>query len=639
MASNTVGINISMQSNIPQVAKESADALRNMSNASADMQKALSLGGIEAQYKEFADRINKYHDSIQRMQAQTKNSFSGLPNAGSLFRTAGSTVAGLGTTGDVVNAGVGVGDTLASIIKGLGPIGKYIGGGLLAATGVGYAGNALEKVYEKQINTVMKVTAQLDQLGNTSKETSKNFGKVMDDIGIKASKLGMTFEQGAAIFGALTTAGGRGAAVGRAATDVMTYSRLYGADTGTLSRFMGLGLRFGLQGGGAAGIMGYAAGQIKELGMSRAQLGEILQAQSQMIEQGVSRGIIKNVASVNAVQSWIGSMGRQYQGQYGLGLFNKMDMAIAGATGVQSQADIIKYQAVSQLLGGKGSYIDVMKQIERGATVKNINAIKNAIKGMTGGNENNAIELVRRVYDVNYTTASEIWKAPDATSAKKALDESAKAKALKKTPEMELLSEQQKIMTSIRDSAKLLTPIKAGLYGGFDSVLKAIDKHFGIGTTGAEAKKQREAEQRAATARVNKVTQGGFESLLMLGGRPSPGNLLPLTESNQINALLSSASGDFAENIISEWMSSLSDKDKTLLSKNPLLSDALKSAVKSTSEGGSAITLNELSTALTNLTTQLEKLETATKEHTEEVKKPIKVDIPKGYGIHSYGRF
>ena len=51
-----VGINLTMTENISSLAPKMVDSLRSMGQAGQDMQDAMDLGDLEAQYKSFSDR-------------------------------------------------------------------------------------------------------------------------------------------------------------------------------------------------------------------------------------------------------------------------------------------------------------------------------------------------------------------------------------------------------------------------------------------------------------------------------------------------------------------------------------------------------------------------------------------------------
>lgn len=67
-----VGINLTMRSNVPEIAKQSSAALREMSDSAGEMNQALQLGDLEKQYRAFADRVDKIHDVIKANREAAK---------------------------------------------------------------------------------------------------------------------------------------------------------------------------------------------------------------------------------------------------------------------------------------------------------------------------------------------------------------------------------------------------------------------------------------------------------------------------------------------------------------------------------------------------------------------------------------
>ena len=515
-----VGIKISMQSNIPQVARESSDALRGISDSAEDMKDAFQLGDLEQKYKQFAERVDKLYDvqksnreEIKREEDKGAGRAGGaIGGVGALATTAGGVVGRLGAGGDVVGAGVDIAGKLKGMVAGL-PAGGLIGAGIAALAGVTFAGNMLVKQYEQVMSSVIGLAASLGRFGETSEETSKNFRKVMEEVGAAAAQFGMTLEEGTAIYRQLIGAGA-GAGVGRAAEDVMAYALGYGVGPETIGRYAGLGARFGQQ-----GTLGIAAGGLQQSGMPRGLFEEYLQAQMQIFEEGLSRGIVKGFGEINVMSTWIAQLGDAFKGQYGVQLYRSMETATVGATSLQSERDVLLYRAALRRMreetpGAEFTYQDVMRRMEdKGMTPGMFMSLKTLITEVTAGNEVDMIEMMRIAFGVNYSVATKLVRAQTGQEAIRELPPG--AAMMVDTPEIRLMKAQNEIMNSIRESAALILPLKTSVIEGADNVVNTLLKVFGI-DPGAEARRE------------SKVSLEPLIGLMVEGAIGRPGFPLPL---------------------------------------------------------------------------------------------------------------
>ncbi|MBW8003094.1 MAG: hypothetical protein FVQ80_13925 [Planctomycetes bacterium] len=339
-----VGIRLSMEETVSSVAPKVSEALRSIGEAGKQLRDSLDLTGLEDEYKQFADRLDKIYDAQQKQRGPGQQMVQQLGGAvPGMLRAGGGVAQRLGQTGDVVGAGADVLGALGGVIKSMGPLGVLVSS--LGAVGLGL--NALEMQYEKQIPELMDLTAILDRFGDTSKETSANFKKVMDEVSGKASKFGYSLEYGINVTKSLAQISGvEGTRAIRGAGKVMEFGRGYGVSPEALSRYMGLGLRFG-QG---ERVFERATGGLEAAGMGKGLFQEYLSSTLDIFEQGLSRGIIKGFDEINLAQTWLAKIGDVFKGQYGLQVYRQIEQSIAGATSLASEGDVLIYRATKRFL-------------------------------------------------------------------------------------------------------------------------------------------------------------------------------------------------------------------------------------------------------------------------------------------------
>ena len=520
-----VGIKLSMQSNIPQIARESSDALRGISDTAQEMREAFELGDLEQKYKQFADRVDKLYDTQRSNREEIKREqdrgggmiAAPLGGMGQLATTAGGAIGRLGAGGDVVGAGVDVAGKLKGMVGG-GIVGGVIGGGIAALAGVAFAGNMLVKQYEEVMSSMIGLTASMGRFGKTAEETSKNFQMVMEEVGDSAAKFGMSLEEGTAIYRQLITAGA-GAGVGAGAVDVMGYALGYGTGPETIGRYAGLGLRFG-QGTG----LGMAAGGLQQAGMGRGMFEEYLQAQMQIFEEGLSRGIVKGFGEINVMSTWIAQLGDAFKGQYGVQLYRSMEGAMVGATSLQSERDVLLYRATLRRMRQEEgapvdiTYQDVMRRMEdKGITPAIFMSLKTLIEETAGGNEADRIEMMRMAFGVNYSVATKLIRAQTGEEGIRELPPG--AKMMVDTPEVRMMKAQNEIMNDIRTAAAELLPIKTAVIEGAENVVSTLLDLFGAGPSREDSRQLREERE---------VSLRPLTQLIATGARGRSGLPLPM---------------------------------------------------------------------------------------------------------------
>ena len=521
-----VGINIKATENISSIAPTAATGLRNISTAAEDMKKALQLGDLEQQYKAFADRVDKMYD-IQHVN-RAGAAATGTPGAGAakgggfqqaagqatgLLRSTGTSAQRLGQSGDAVGVGADALSQLGGLLKGLGPVGAAIAGvGALT-----FAGNAVSRQYEEVLPEVMETTAQLGRLGKTAKETSLSFVSTMDEVSNTAAKFGYGLEQGTKIFQELAKAGAPGTGIAGEAGQAMTYARGYGISASGAARFLGTGRRFGMQGN----LLGMAAGGLEQSGMGPARFQEFLDATLSVFEEGLSRGLVKGFGEITATQAWIGQMGEQYTGQAGLNLYRKMESAVSGATGLQSESDAMLFRAARRVVGKDAGYVDVMKYLEKGISANLFNEVMADVNNMAG-NETDKIELLRNIFGVQYGVAEDLL----GLEGKEAAARIKSAPKVTETEEVRLLKAQNNIMEQIRLMGTKLMSAKMFVLEGADKVIEGLS-----GVVGAKPNRQKaEADYQEWLKMDGEGVSDAMENLHRSGRYNNPIGLLGLAE-------------------------------------------------------------------------------------------------------------
>jgi len=459
-----VGLRLSMTENVSAVAPKISDSLRGISEAGEDMKDALELGDLEEKYKSFAERIDKIYDlqkegkreeAQQAIETRARAAKARIPEE--VLKTTAGVTQRVGATGDVTEAAPGFLTMLKGMMASLGPA------GMIAGTVVGVVGagalitSVLAKQYEKVMPEMMDLTAIMGELGSTAKETSDSFKTTMDEASAAASRFGYSLEVGSGIMRTFAEVAGVGrgeAAAG--AGRVMEYARGMGVTPGVLGRAGALGRRFG-----QPEILGYAFGGLQAAGMGRGQYQEFLNATLSIFEEGLSRGIVKAIPEIATTQAWIGQMGEQYQGQYGLNLYKKMEGTMAGATGLQAERDVVLYRAAQRALGGEAGELEVMKSLEKGPNQSFMKAIGEIVKEQTSWVMFDSVLMLKNLFGIGYTQASDLAELLKSGKFMEAITILDPPDA--KSRELDLLALQEDLRNDVRKIGAELIPAKAGI--------------------------------------------------------------------------------------------------------------------------------------------------------------------------------
>jgi len=348
---------------------------------------------------------------------------------------------------------------VSGVLKGAGIIGTVAA----ALVGIAFAGDKLSKVYEQHMDSIMNINNLLGRFGETAEETSYNFGITMKEISEAGTRYGYDLQTSMAITRNLITQAGTMKDLDL--REIMYFQRFGGFDPGQTTRYQGMGRRFGFGGNAEVGFMERALGTMRQSGMERGLFGEFLEGSVQIFEQGIARGVVKGFDEINVMQSVLAGMGPAYQGQYGLRVYQGMEQAVVGATGLQAEKDVMMYRAARRMIGGEPSYITVMKTLEKGMTQDLLSYLLQDIKRITGGVAVDMMELLRSTLGVTYTQAGDILAARERIGGVTVGYEEP-GYGVRGTPEMRLLGIQTQIQQMVREWGKVALPGKTFFLGG-----------------------------------------------------------------------------------------------------------------------------------------------------------------------------
>ncbi len=226
-----------------------------------------------------------------------------------------------------------------------------------------------------------------------------------------------------------------------------------------------------------------ALGTMAAGGVPKAFFQEFLDSTLTIFEEGLSRGVIKGFEEVNEMQARIARMGPQFQGQYGLRAYRGMETAVAGATALQSEKDVIIFRAARRKLEAEGAptdYISVQKEVEKGVNQQLMEYIIADVNRMSGGITPDAIELLRTVISGMTYTSAEATLAEFGGGKRVEGALAYPGWNVRGTPEMQLLGIQTQMMNIIRKLGKgVLGPKAQFLQKTLLPVLTSGENWFG----------------------------------------------------------------------------------------------------------------------------------------------------------------
>jgi hypothetical protein len=536
MPGEVVGIQIDVSENASTAGPRVAEQLRRVGEAGKDageaLQSAFDTTRAEAQLTSFADKIDKLYEMKFGREREMKLRYmelrnqqmeqrlvpkSGTPEENALNRIgvdralmttsrAGSTIAQIGHTGQAVQPAASILETITGAVSKAGPVGATIAAvGSMVAVGAVIT-DQLVRTYEPFISQLMDTTAAFGDLKNTTTENSLAFRESLRQAGESASQFGYSLEVGVDILNQLAKGGlGRGAAVA-SETQLLAYARGYGVSPGNLVGAQILAQRYG-----QGNVLGLAAGGTAFQGMGSGRYEEYLNAMTSIFEEAIGKGVSRGFEDISGTLNFFGRLGPMWQGQVGAQKIGTLNQAVSGATGLQSETDVLLYRAAKQQAQGAGSYIDVMMELEKGVTVGLFQNVYEQIKQMTGGSKTDMVELLRQTFGINYSMASQLYEAGlpgTGADLDKLIAQLPPPSA--ESDEMQLVRAENELKLAIIEAGESLLGAKVDLVNSANDVVKWLSAVAGTSYT-AQVQK---AEDKKVELAASEFAQDYYDKFL-----------------------------------------------------------------------------------------------------------------------------
>lgn len=467
-----VGINITATENLSSLAPKMIDSLRSMGQAGKEMQENLDLSKLDPAYAKYADEFDKLQ-TMRQAQAQGQQGVGGAQikklegQIPQILRTGGGALEAAGK-GDAVAGGAGLLGGLGSIVSGMGPAGM-IAGGLAAGL---FAINAVAKIYEEMVPTLLDVNSSLGELDGTYAENTNTIRENMNIMTESAAEFGYSLNEANDAVKVMATKGGlarAGAFAG--AENVYAFARAYGVAPGQLSEQEALSRRFG-----QGSALGYAAGGIQQGDLNQGMFKEFLSGTMTIFEEGLSRGIIKGFDDISTTQNWIGQLGAAFQGQYGINLYRSMESAVVGATGLSAEKDIIIFRAAQRALGEEGSRSlpDVMEYLEKGINQDLFVEIRKIVESMTGGAGGTEEDKIRQYMELFPGISWKTGRALIGMTPTEAIEAIGAPEGAAKSRELTMLQLQTEIAGNVAKMSTVASDLKQTMIPGIAKTLNTI---------------------------------------------------------------------------------------------------------------------------------------------------------------------
>ncbi len=516
-----VGIQIDVRENASVVGPRVAQVFEHIgetgAQAGASLQDAFDFSKSASQLEVFAEKIDRLYETkfgrqrelqlrYMELRNQTMEQRLNTPEERAVARSgggnralmtvsrAGGAVSQVGETGNVMSPGANILETLGGAVGKAGPIGAGIAAvaGLVSVAAV--ITDQLTKTYEAFVPTLMDTTAALGQLGKSAGENSLAFRKNLREAADAASQFGYSIETGNEVMSKLAH-GGIGAGSAAATRDVLAYARGFGVGPGELTNAKIMAARYG----GGADILGLAAGGVGIQGIGAGRYEEYINTLTSAMEEAVGKGVSRSFEDISGSLNFFARLGPMWQGQAGAQKVAGLNQAVAGATGLQSETDVVLYRAARAEAAKSAKtfdYIDVMQQMEKGMTVGMFQQVYEQIKQMTGGSRTDMIEMLRQTFGVNYSMASSLYTAGQGGAD---LD-----KLVAKLPpptaesdEIKLVKAENDLRMTVIETGEALLGAKTEIVSGMRDVVKWLAKQTGVDL---EAQATRAADQANAAA-------------------------------------------------------------------------------------------------------------------------------------------
>jgi hypothetical protein len=501
---------------LEDVLKELTDAM-NRAISEGRMDEATKYGSLVNDFKkqidfeqDDEDRENKY---VQNEEAHLIRNIDRFIRNISRFTSAQNVIGNAGSgniAGSALSMAGGIGDLIKSLPKGA-LIGGVVVGGL---TALAAGANKLSEQWEKVMQPSMALAASLGRLGDDADKNHAAFQEVFARATDRQVLHGYKMEEGIALANQLSKTGMAADKVTLGEEQVFRYQRLTDADRGDLTRAVGYAGRYRNN----ENVLGYAFGGVKESKMEPGQYQEYLNATLRIFEEGLAKGVVKGFAEITRAQNMLAHLGDTWKGEQGAERIVRMEDAITGASNLQSDYDVIMYQAARKMAGENAGYLDVSEVLDQGITAgdgKILEYIHEIVKGISGGDTETEGIIYKKMFNLTTEAARSLQKA--LTEGKlgdaKAVFEDPSSKGVDETPEGKLLTATELIRTDLAhlgenvigaktgivEAISKLTHIMAGDKTFAASAAKTTDVLADVGLTGSRLRDIDKAFEKALT--------------------------------------------------------------------------------------------------------------------------------------------
>jgi hypothetical protein len=466
---------------------------------SPDFEKLIrALGGLEQQLKgtNLAPRESGLLPPLSgRRERDERENNVLLREMNRSIRGIGGSIGGMGKSGDALGAGIDIGEKLLDAWDKLPGPAKLATVGVGSVLAIGYAVNKMTEPYESSMQEAMKLAAALGDLSSSVTANSAQFAVAMKTASDSAAEYGYTFKEGQATMFGLGRAGANIGASGSDARawfledvgDVFRYSRGYGIDPNEATPFLGLNRRYFDREGG--NVLGMVAGGLGASGMSDMRFSEYMQAMTSIFQSGLENGVTQGFDKIASTQNWLSQLGEPYKGERGARIINALTSGFSSAQDLNSEQDIIAYQAAEKMTAKKfadagktGQYdmMDVRATMEQPMTADMFRSYFQTLEGYMGDNPTEMKLTMQRRFGLSSNDAIKMYDLAKTGNWNKAFAPIASlVPNVAGTPEGKFLKNQEEIKEAIRDIGRTLLPLKQSVMNTTGGVLKTLGNFMG----------------------------------------------------------------------------------------------------------------------------------------------------------------
>jgi hypothetical protein len=391
------GVNISLEeSGVTANARRITDSFEGITKSAEDINAAFDPQRLD-QYNSKLKEISQSYGQMSN-QANAQRSAAG-GRAGGMMGTIQSVPGAVAQAGrgDVAGAALNTGgkglSSLATSVMG-GP-GAMIAG--LAIAG-GVATNALADAYSDRSGPAQRLAALQDQLYADVDANTTVLRQEMANTVEAVSRFGKTYAEGAAARESFLRAGGTNLAGSRAAE----YSTAYAADYGALSRFEGLGQRYGQERG-----LDTTWATLRAQGLGPGQFEEVMGGIEETFTSLLSQGIVRSFEDIGRSQDFFSRAGQTWQGGIGAQRLQGMNQVVSQAGGLQSESDLFLYRAAAAMTED-GDMLETKKLMEQGLTPEMFQGLMSEYEKFGYGRTESIMQL-SRTFGLSTTAAEELY--------------------------------------------------------------------------------------------------------------------------------------------------------------------------------------------------------------------------------------